>query len=217
MSTTDAGTTCPKCKYLRQGADTAPSGHCPQCGLVYAKYRPEPTLQPILEPVRASGPRPTSFPWFAIIAGLACLLTTGYFLRDRIYAKPAPVLQVQKMSMLIKRETGQGMPAYTVSLEGERAVARLLPDARKTLAQFANAPVVMFTTSWCSYCAEARKQLETDGISFKDYDVERDADALRYHGRVLRAEGVPVIILGDRVLLGYDETQLRLAGRALTK
>jgi len=209
--------TCPKCSYARKPEDAAAEGHCPQCGIVYAKFRPAPTLQPMLEPVRASGPRPTSFPLMALLAGAAFVLTLGYFVRERVHAKPEPVLQAHKMSTLIKRDTGQGIPAYTVAHEGERAVARLLPDARKNLAQFANAPVVLFSTAWCSYCAEARGLLDAAGVGYKDLDVERDADALRYHGRVLRAAGVPVIIIGDRVLLGYDETLLKLASRDLAK
>lgn len=65
--------------------------------------------------------------------------------------------------------------------------------------------------------AEARGLLDAAGVGYKDLDAERDADALRYHGRVLRAAGVPVIVIGDRVLLGYDETLLTLASRDLAK
>lgn len=31
---------CPKCDYVRQPQDTAPSYECPSCGIVYAKYNP---------------------------------------------------------------------------------------------------------------------------------------------------------------------------------
>lgn len=33
-------TTCPKCAYVRQPTDTAPDYECPQCGIIYAKFRP---------------------------------------------------------------------------------------------------------------------------------------------------------------------------------
>ncbi len=33
-------TTCPKCGYTRQPADTAPDYECPQCGVIYSKYDP---------------------------------------------------------------------------------------------------------------------------------------------------------------------------------
>lgn len=32
-------TTCPKCRYTRTAADTAPSGECPKCGVIYAKVK----------------------------------------------------------------------------------------------------------------------------------------------------------------------------------
>jgi glutaredoxin len=172
---------------------------------------------PVTEPIRASGPRPTSFPFAALLALVLVLATGGYFMRDRLLAKPEPVLQAQKMSLLMKRETGQGLPAYTVALENERAVARLLPDAKKNLSQFAAEPVVLFSTSWCSYCAEARRVLNAAEVRYKEVDVERDADAMRYHSKVLRAEGVPVIIVGNRVLIGYNETELMLASLGAPK
>jgi glutaredoxin len=205
---------CPKCSHVRRPGtadDGAPSGHCPACGIVYAKYRPEPLLQPILEPVRASGPRPTSFPFKALLAALLCLATLGFFMRDRLQAKPAPALATHKMSMLMRGDGSEGMPAYSVAREGSTTVARLLPDARKSLSQFTTAKAVIFTTSWCGYCAETRKLFDAVGVPFKEFDVERDIDGMRYHGKVLRAGGVPVIIVGNRVLLGYDEAELRAA------
>jgi glutaredoxin len=54
-------------------------------------------------------------------------------------------------------------------------------------------------------------------VRYKEVDVERDADAMRYHSKVLRAEGVPVIIVGNRVLIGYNETELMLASLGAPK
>jgi glutaredoxin len=205
---------CPKCGHVRQPGsadDTAPGGHCPACGIVYSKFRPAPVTQPITETIRLSGPRPTTFPFKALLAALLCLAAVGYFMRERMLAKPAPVLAAQQMSMLTRGDPGQGIAAYTVSSEAGHTVARLLPDARKNLSQFTTSRAVIFTTSWCTYCAQTRKLLDTVGVTYKEFDVERDPDGMRYHGKVLRAEGVPVIIIGTRVLLGYDEAELREA------
>ena len=210
-------TTCPTCQYVRRPADTAPDGHCPQCGIVYAKYQAPPAIQSAVGPLPTVRTRPTSFPFIPLIAGVTFLAAAAYFVRDHLRAKPAPVAKVQKMSMLVKGDTGQGIPAYTVAQEGDRAVVRLLPDARKNLSQFAPSPVVLFSTTWCGYCAETRKFLDGANIRYTDHDVERDVDAMRYHGKVLRAQGVPVIVMGNQVLLGYDATEMRLASAGIAK
>jgi glutaredoxin len=210
-------TTCPKCNALRQPEDQAATGQCPQCGLVYAKFRANVTLEPIHEPVRVFGPRPTSFPFVAVISGLTLVAAIAYFVRERVNAVPAPVLQTYPMSMLVKKGDGQGIPAYTVAKEDGRVVARLLPVARKNLSQLTTSSVVLFSASWCGYCAAARKLLDAAQVRYTDYDVERNSDAMHFHGKVLRAEGVPVIIIGNRVLLGYEETELRRASRDAPK
>ena len=30
---------CPKCRYVRRPADTAPAWQCPSCGIAYAKFQ----------------------------------------------------------------------------------------------------------------------------------------------------------------------------------
>jgi hypothetical protein len=42
-------TTCPKCGYVRQAADTAPDYECPKCGIVYSKYQPRPQIAKVAE------------------------------------------------------------------------------------------------------------------------------------------------------------------------
>ena len=37
--------------------------------------------------------------------------------------------------------------------------------------------VVMYSTSWCVYCKQARNYFEENGISYSDYDIEKDVDA----------------------------------------
>lgn len=36
---------CPKCGYIRKPTDTGSDLECPSCGVIYAKYNPEATLQ----------------------------------------------------------------------------------------------------------------------------------------------------------------------------
>ena len=37
--------------------------------------------------------------------------------------------------------------------------------------------VIMYATDWCGYCKKARRYFRKNGISFTEYDIEKDAAA----------------------------------------
>lgn len=75
--------------------------------------------------------------------------------------------------------------------------------------------VTLFATSWCGYCAKAREFFNDNGIAYLDLDIERNAEAEAEH-ETLGGRGVPVIVIDNRVLYGWSESetaqQLQLAG-----
>ena len=210
-------TTCPKCSYTRGADDAARPGQCPRCGIFYDKYKPalQPKfgLQPVNEPVAFGLPRRKHSLASNLLLAIAFAAGVGYIVRDRLGASPPPALElpVGQMSRISQGEPTQGLPGYTLSREGGLVVARLLPSAERGIALAARGKAVLFSTSWCNYCAAARQYLENAKIAYTDLDVEHDIDARHFHAKVLRAEGVPVIIIGNRVLFGYDESALRVA------
>ena len=73
--------------------------------------------------------------------------------------------------------------------------------------------VILFTTPNCSYCRMAKKYLRQRGIRFKDVDVSRDAAAARDMVRRSKQQGVPVIDVGGKIIVGFDRPKLdRLLG-----
>ena len=74
--------------------------------------------------------------------------------------------------------------------------------------------VVMLATSWCPYCASARRYFHRENIEYCEYDVERSATGKRLYDE-LGGGGVPILIIGDRYRInGFDEHALE---RALQK
>jgi glutaredoxin 3 len=75
--------------------------------------------------------------------------------------------------------------------------------------------VLIYTTSWCPYCARARRLLEDKGVSFTEIDVGAQPAARaemveRSGGR----ETVPQIFIGSRHVGGCDDLYaLEAAGR----
>lgn len=73
--------------------------------------------------------------------------------------------------------------------------------------------VVVFSTPTCPHCRHAKQYLKSRGISFTDVDVSRDERAARDMLRISGQQGVPVIQINGRPVVGFDRTQIdRLLG-----
>lgn len=190
--------TCPKCAYTRKLADKdKPDWQCPSCGIAYAKY--DQPVQSMAAPhaVRAMqeahAPAELPISRAALFWILACVVAGGYLGYSRLVAKPAAVAE----KVAIAEQAGRGQ---RVSAEASAELARITPSR-----------VVMFATDWCPYCAKAREVFREQGVRFTEINVERDPEGARFQSEQLRANGVPTIVIGNRLIHGYDEGQI-LAG-----
>lgn len=68
--------------------------------------------------------------------------------------------------------------------------------------------VIMFSTPSCSYCKTAKSYFRQKGIRFKDVDVSRDAAAARDMVRRSGQQGVPQILIGNKVVIGFDRPKI---------
>ena len=72
--------------------------------------------------------------------------------------------------------------------------------AEQTRAQ---ASVVLYATDWCGYCKQARQYFQQNGISFVEYDIEKDQRARNAYDSI-GGNGVPVILVGDKRMNGFS-------------
>ena len=73
--------------------------------------------------------------------------------------------------------------------------------------------VVVFSTTSCPHCRTAKKYLKKKGVRFTNVDVSRDPSAARDMARISGQQGVPVITVGGRPIVGFDRAKLdRLLG-----
>jgi len=68
--------------------------------------------------------------------------------------------------------------------------------------------VIVFSTPTCSFCNMAKKYFREKGIRFKDVDVSRDSVAARDMMRRSGQQGVPVIDIGGRIVVGFDRVKI---------
>jgi glutaredoxin len=81
------------------------------------------------------------------------------------------------------------------------------------------APITMYSASWCGYCKKARAFLTDQGIPFEEKDVETtpgasaELAASAAKAGVQTGGGVPVFVVGDRILQGFDPDALLKAAK----
>jgi glutaredoxin 3 len=68
--------------------------------------------------------------------------------------------------------------------------------------------VILFTTPSCTYCRMAKKYLRERDIRFKDVDVSRDQAAARDMVRRSGQQGVPVLDIGGKIVVGFDRPKI---------
>ncbi len=73
--------------------------------------------------------------------------------------------------------------------------------------------VVVFTTPSCSWCSRVKQYLREKQVRFKEIDVSRDEAAGRDMVRRTGQTGVPVILIDNRPVVGFDKAAIdRLIG-----
>ncbi|MFL0811298.1 MAG: glutaredoxin family protein [Agarilytica sp.] len=76
------------------------------------------------------------------------------------------------------------------------------PNSGKTSG--GTSPVIMYSTAWCGYCKKAKRYFRKKGITFTEYDIEKNRAAKAEYDRI-GGSGVPVILVGNKRLNGFSE------------
>lgn len=68
--------------------------------------------------------------------------------------------------------------------------------------------VVIYSTPTCPYCKRVKDYLTRKGIPYIEHNVALDRDAAKEMVKKSGQLGVPVILIDDEVLIGFNQTQL---------
>lgn len=68
--------------------------------------------------------------------------------------------------------------------------------------------VIVFSTPTCGFCNAAKSYFRQRGVRFTDVDVSRDAAAARDMVRRSGQQGVPVIDIGGKIIVGFDKPKI---------
>lgn len=76
-----------------------------------------------------------------------------------------------------------------------------MPPAAKT--------VKVYSTPTCPYCVMLKEFLKKNNVAFSEFNVAEDRDALAEMIEKSGQIGVPQIVVGDTVIVGFDKEALK--------
>lgn len=69
-------------------------------------------------------------------------------------------------------------------------------------------PVTIYTTPTCHFCQMAKEFFAEKGVQYTAYDVSTDAAKREEMIQLTGQLGVPVIKVGEDIMVGFDRTRL---------
>lgn len=70
--------------------------------------------------------------------------------------------------------------------------------------------VVMFSTTRCGYCVRAKSFLDKHKVQYTNIDINKSKDG-RKQFKKLNGRGVPLILVGDKQIRGFNKPALKKA------
>lgn len=72
-----------------------------------------------------------------------------------------------------------------------------------TLSVDGTETVTLYATEWCSYCKKTREFLTENNIEYYEYDIEKSETGRKQY-QELNGRGVPLLLIGEEVVRGYN-------------
>ena len=69
-------------------------------------------------------------------------------------------------------------------------------------------PVTIYSTPTCHFCQMTKDFLKEKGIEYTDYNVAGDMEKRQEMIQKSGQMGVPVIFVGDEMIIGFDKAKL---------
>lgn len=186
---------CPKCKHVRQADESGtPDWQCPACHVAYAKAA-ESALdagRPLLTHGTLRGSDRARRPWVK----LAVLLLLAWGAWAGLQRGPAPT-------------TAGADSGHLPGISGELSV----DDIRALAATVKAEDVVMYSTTECSYCAQAKAWLQGYGFPLTECNMST-TPRCQSEFQTLGADGTPYLIVrGHHMKQGFDSDEFLAALR----
>lgn len=68
----------------------------------------------------------------------------------------------------------------------------------------------MYVTKRCGYCGRAKNFFKANGVDYQAIDIDKSSEG-RKQFKALGGKGVPLIIIGDHKIRGYNQQAIKRA------
>lgn len=72
-----------------------------------------------------------------------------------------------------------------------------------------NEPVTIYSTPTCHFCGMAKEFFKANNVAYTEHDVAADIAQRKEMIEKSGQMGVPVITVGEKLVIGFDEEELR--------
>ncbi len=72
-----------------------------------------------------------------------------------------------------------------------------------------NTPVTIYSTPTCHFCHMAKEFFDENKVAYTDHNVATDLEKRREMIEKSGQMGVPVIVIGDQLTVGFDQDRLK--------
>lgn len=115
-----------------------------------------------------------------------------------IHMEDAPPQDLSK-STKVEKITSEGR----TTSNGPQRTQPTRNQGQKQTRQSA-ATVEIYTAVWCPYCTQAKEYLRSRGIAYREYDIDKDKEALKRKNELVPNGGVPVAVINGKVISGFS-------------
>ena len=68
--------------------------------------------------------------------------------------------------------------------------------------------VIIYTETTCPFCLQVKEYLREKGFEYQEKDVQEDREVREELIDISGQQGVPVIVINDEVVIGYNQAML---------
>jgi glutaredoxin len=83
--------------------------------------------------------------------------------------------------------------------------SQVVPEQTRVAAR-----VVLYSTEWCGYCKQTRRFLDSKGIPYQAFDIEKDAQARKAY-EALGGGGIPFVDVNGTLIRDYNPEAIMAA------
>ncbi len=143
--------------------------------------------------------------WLAVAAAFAVTLIAGLSGAAILYrwVDDRGVVHVSESPPEGKMDAAQA-----IAVEDADKGAKAGPPAENKVFRVRPAEVTIYTTPTCPWCHRAKAWLRDKKIRYREIDITSDRSGLDEMVNISGQTGVPVIVVGGEVIVGFNQSRL---------